>query len=202
MDLAGKVDENMLPETTRESVVNALRRFDEEFRGASEWANWEQYESHKYAIEYEGRRYPVKQIVSLATSVPVSSFSGGVEANAFIETLGFRVVPLRSIDEVEFSLQKVLEQSLVEYQGGRSEGSFGSSHPVWKTFTKLKKGIESLSVLRSRPTLRVEWSVGKGSWARVPWVAIIDSREADAPTGGVYCVFLFREDMSGVYLTT
>ncbi len=191
----------MLPDTTKELVVDALRRFDEEFRGASEWTNWEQYESHKYAIEYEGRRYPVKQIVSLATSVPVSSFSGGIEANGFVEKLGFRVVQLRSTDEVELSLQKLLEQSLVEYQSGRSAGAFGSNHPVWKTFTKLKKKIESLSVLRSRPTLRVEWSVGKGSWARVPWVAIIDSREPDAPTGGVYCVFLFREDMSGVYLT-
>ena len=62
----------MLPDTTKESVVSALQRFDEEFRGASEWTNWEQYESHKYAIEYEGRRYPVKQIVS-RQPVPLSA---------------------------------------------------------------------------------------------------------------------------------
>jgi hypothetical protein len=43
--------------------------------------------------------------------------------------------------------------------------------------------------------------VGKGNWARVPWVAIIDARETDAPGGGIYCVFLFREDMTGVYVT-
>ena len=106
---------------------------------------------------------------------------------------------LRSTGEAELSLQKLLEQSLVEHQSGRSEGNFGTSHPVWKTFTKLKKAIESLSVLRSRPSLRVEWSVGKGNWARVPWLAIF-SRAPDAPTGGIYCVFIFREDMTGVYL--
>ena len=35
----------------------------------------------------------------------------------------------------------------------------------------------------------------------MPWVTIIDSRETDAPTGGIYRVFLVREDMTGVYLT-
>jgi 5-methylcytosine-specific restriction enzyme B len=143
----------------------------------------------------------VKRIISLATNAPVSSFSGGTEANEFVEKLGLRVVQLRQSGGVEPSLQSLLEQSLVEYHRGRSQGIFGSGHTVWRLFADLKKAIERLSVVRSRPTLRVEWSVGKGNWARVPWVAIIDSREAEAPTGGIHCVFLFREDLTGVYLT-
>src|SRR6266849_3256230 len=96
------------------------------------------------------------------------------------------------------SLQGLVDETLGGYQYARSEGSFFSTHPMWRTFVALKKAIEELPAVRNRPTLRVEWSVGKGNWARVPWLAIIDSREADAPTGGIYCVFLFREDMSGV----
>jgi hypothetical protein len=191
----------MIPETTKDSLLDAIRRFDEDLRETEEWRNWEQQESHKYAIENDRRCYPVKKIVAMATTAPVSSFSGGTEANRFVEKLGFRIVQLRRDEHVEQSLQRLLEQSLIEYQRGRNQGPFGSGHPVWRIFADLKKVIEGLSLLQSRPMLRVEWSVGKGSWARVPWVAIIDSREDNAPTGGIYCVFLFREDMTGVYLT-
>lgn len=50
-----------------------------------------------YAIEHEGRRYPVKQIVSIATGAPVGSFSGGKsggQANRYAQERGFTVVPL------------------------------------------------------------------------------------------------------------
>ena len=64
----------MIPDTTKDSLIDALRRFDEDLRDTHEWRGWEQQESYKYAIEHEGRRYPVKQIVSWATNTPVSSF--------------------------------------------------------------------------------------------------------------------------------
>jgi 5-methylcytosine-specific restriction enzyme B len=176
----------MIPETTRNSVLEATERFDKELRDSQEWKDWERQESHKYAIAHEGRRYPVKKIVSIATNTPVSSFSGGAEANGFIEKLGFQVVELRGPKPVGLSLQSLLERILSEYLRARSQGSFGGSHPVWQKFTDLKRAIEELPALDARPTLRVEWSVGKGNWARVPWVAIIDSREVGAPTGGVY----------------
>src|ERR1019366_1380385 len=131
----------MIPETTKQLLLDAIRRFNEGLRDTPEWREWEQQESHKYAIEYEGRRYPVKKIVSMATNTPVSSFSGGTEANGFVEKLGFRVVQIRQPNDVDLSLQGLLERSLVEYQRGRSQGAFGSSHPVWKIFAELKKAI-------------------------------------------------------------
>jgi len=60
----------MIPETTRNSVLQATERFDKELRDSQEWRDWERQESHKYAIEHEGRRYPVKKIVSIATNTP------------------------------------------------------------------------------------------------------------------------------------
>jgi hypothetical protein len=43
--------------------------------------------------------------------------------------------------------------------------------------------------------------VGQGNFARVPWIALMDDRETTSTQSGTYCVFLFPEDMSGVYLT-
>jgi hypothetical protein len=49
--------------------------------------------------------------------------------------------------------------------------------------------------------MKVKWSVGSGEWAKVPWIALLDERETASTQRGVYGVFLFRQDMSGVYLT-
>ena len=43
--------------------------------------------------------------------------------------------------------------------------------------------------------------MGQGSWATIPWVVLLDTRETNTTQRVVYCVHLFREDMSGVYLT-
>jgi hypothetical protein len=191
----------MIPPTTRESLLNALERFDTELRDKPEWADWENNEAHKYAISHAERSYPVKKIISMATGLPVSGFSGGSEANGFIEQLGFRVVQLREGDEAGATLQSLIEKILSEHASARSGQPFGSAHPLWKTFTAFARKVEALLNITAASTLRVEWSLGKGNWSRVPWLAIIDARETEAPTGGIYCVFLFREDMSGVYLT-
>jgi predicted HNH restriction endonuclease len=75
-----------------------MARFDQELRHALEWAGWEQNKAHLYAIEHDESRYPVKQIVSMATGAPVSEFSGGTaagDANTFASERGFKIVELR-----------------------------------------------------------------------------------------------------------
>jgi hypothetical protein len=78
----------------RESISggNAERyvgRLARELRHSPEWADWEANVSHKYVIESNGLRYPVKKIVSMATGAPVSSFSGGNKSNSFAEETWF-----------------------------------------------------------------------------------------------------------------
>jgi 5-methylcytosine-specific restriction protein A len=76
-----------------------MSRFDSELRGTKEWQGWEDNKAHKYAIEDTGRRYPVKQVLSLATGVPVSEFSGGAgagQANQRAREAGFEVVSLHA----------------------------------------------------------------------------------------------------------
>ncbi len=49
--------------------------------------------------------------------------------------------------------------------------------------------------------MQVKASTGLGNWAAVPWIAFLDSRETNSTQSGVYPVLLFREDMTGVYMT-
>lgn len=111
--------------------------------------------------------------------------------------------PIERIEsaEVDTSMRSLLEQILSQYAPARSSGSFGRGHPIRRSFVTLKNAIESLPALRYQCSLRVEWSVGKGNWAAVPWLALIDSQEVEAPGRGVYCIFLIRKDMTGVYST-
>ena len=75
---------NMIPEVSRDKILAAMGQFDSELRLTEDWRNWEQNSNFMYAINYEGRHYPVKQIVSMATGVPVNNFSGGDEANDWV----------------------------------------------------------------------------------------------------------------------
>jgi hypothetical protein len=90
-----------LPSVSEEQISLAMSRFDNELRASPEWANWEDNQSHRYAIARDGKLYPVKQIVSMATGAGVNSFSGGSEANNYVKERGFEIEPLRIPTESE-----------------------------------------------------------------------------------------------------
>lgn len=85
----------MIPDVPRDTILDAMARFDAELRDSPEWADWERRPGYKFAIEEQGRRYPIKQVLSMATDAPVSTFSGGEEANGYARQRGFQVVQLR-----------------------------------------------------------------------------------------------------------
>ena len=83
-----------LPDVTREELIGAMRRFDEE-RASDNWRNWEKDRNYDYAVVHNGRRYPPKRIISIATGAPENTFSGGVSgANRYLEKRDFVVEPL------------------------------------------------------------------------------------------------------------
>lgn len=49
--------------------------------------------------------------------------------------------------------------------------------------------------------LIIKGSSGQGNWARGPWVGIFDRLVTTGAQSGYYPVYLFREDMSGFYLS-
>jgi len=47
----------------------------------------------------------------------------------------------------------------------------------------------------------VEGSPGKGNWAYVPWIAVLDRFITETVQDGYYVVYLVKEDFSGIYLS-
>lgn len=48
---------------------------------------------------------------------------------------------------------------------------------------------------------KIEGSPGKGTWAEIPWIALFDRDITTTATKGYYIVYLFRSDMTGLYLS-
>lgn len=106
-----------IPASSQAAFLPAFTAFDQTLRNSSEWLKWEENANHQYAILHEGKRYPVKQLISMALKVPRYSFSGGNEANQYLRKLGFPVVRLQDGALIEsgenasgaFSLDEVID---------------------------------------------------------------------------------------------
>jgi hypothetical protein len=76
-----------IPDSSRDAVLTALATYD---HAGVEYA----WPSNKFALVFNGRPYPPKVIVSMATGLPVSAFSGGEgggAANPWLRKRGFTV---------------------------------------------------------------------------------------------------------------
>jgi 5-methylcytosine-specific restriction protein B len=159
--------------------------------------------SREYFLEHEGKAYDSKAIVGAAHGfqhpelgpLRPTEFSGGQPTVRKLEQLGFAV---RSAEVT--NLTDGLEAVLQQYPGAR-QAPFAGSHPINAVFHSLTQALQSSDLVTEYPSLHVRFSTGQGNWARVPWIAILDERKTTTIQSGVYCVFLFREDGSGVYLT-
>lgn len=94
-------------------------------------------------------------------------------------------------------LRQALELILSRYPAARQEPF--RQHPIRDIFRKFHETVTRLLFVGDRFTVR--WSVGQGQWSSVPWLAILDPRETNSIQKGVYCIVLFRDDCSGIYLT-
>ena len=111
--------------------------------------------------------------------------------------------PTPSVEEASTAPDGIrgdIERFMEMYPERRSR-PFATDQELWSVISSLQQRLKTLPSVARRPTLKVTWSVGQGNWARVPWVSFLDSRVTDSTQRGIYGVFLFREDMSGVYLT-
>jgi 5-methylcytosine-specific restriction enzyme B len=163
--------------------------------------------SRKYYLVNDGGRYDSKAIVGAAHGyqhpdlgpLKPSEFSGGEQTvQRKLEELGFSV---ETSDVTDLAgLSEGLNTVLKQYPAAR-QTPFSGTHPINGVFQTLTQTLQSSSFVKELPTLHVRFSTGQGNWARVPWIAILDDRKTTTIQSGVYCVFLFREDGSGVYLT-
>lgn len=96
-------------------------------------------------------------------------------------------------------LREILSRILDEYEDVKQEPMKGHRYVEFRR--EIESDLEGFDAVQGRPTLDVSASFGRGNWARIPWIAFLDERETTTTQKGVYPVYLFREDMSGVYLT-
>lgn len=55
------------PTANSDTIARALEDFDRELRHQPRWIEWERSAAREYAIHWRGRRYPVREIVRMAT---------------------------------------------------------------------------------------------------------------------------------------
>jgi len=61
--------------------------------------------------------------------------------------------------------------------------------------------IKKIDTVKNDENLIIKFGAGTGRIAFVPWTAILDKRETTTTRKGVYFVYLFQADMSGLYAT-
>ncbi|WP_127586157.1 MrcB family domain-containing protein [Paenibacillus koleovorans] len=101
-------------------------------------------------------------------------------------------------DSKEFSIRGYFQQVMDSYILAKRESI--KQHPMDQHVRKtIPHELEKLDFIQA--PLTVEGSAGKGNWATVPWIAIMDSRITSTTQKGQYLVYLFSEDMGALYLS-
>jgi len=98
-------------------------------------------------------------------------------------------------------LRASMEAVMAGYLEAKRSQRFNGQAPMYRRIQGIAELLRKVAPVGERPTLEVSASAGIGNWVDVPWIGIADKRETESTQRGVYCVYLFREDMSGVYLT-
>lgn len=97
------------------------------------------------------------------------------------------------------SLHSLLTEISHGWPKARNEKFTG--HPL---ANKLRNDLKSIIISISSnqfPTLNVKASAGAGNWANVPWLSLLDPKITTTTQSGIYPVYLFRADGSGLYLS-
>jgi len=68
-------------------------------------------------------------------------------------------------------------------------------------FKLLESSFENMPTVKNYKNIIVKFGMGMGHMANIPWIALLDRRETKTTQKGVYCVYLIKADMSGLYLT-
>ncbi|MDL2199385.1 DUF3578 domain-containing protein [Halopseudomonas aestusnigri] len=75
-----------------------------------------------------------------------------------------------------------------------------TQHPIAKVLrTDLRQAVEAL--MGDVSGFVVKGSSGQGNWARGPWVGVFNSLVTSSAQNGYYVCYLFKEDMTGLYLS-
>lgn len=175
----------------------------------------------KYRVIHEGKSYDSKAIYGVAYGYAhpdagpllTNDFTGGEWSVVRpLKKLGFVIAvgdeeaqdddPLTAgSTATDGRLRSGFETVLRTYEEGRLTAPFGGEHEAVVALRTLADDLAHSLPVGGRADVEVRWSAGRGNWAKVPWLACLDLRETSSIEEGTYVVYLFRQDMSGVYVT-
>lgn len=81
-----------------------------------------------------------------------------------------------------------------------SQGDFKNNKLASKLRNDFPRELQRL-IAAEGDRYHVKGSAGQSTWANCPWIAIFDSLITSSAKSGYYLVYLFKEDMSGFYLS-
>lgn len=96
------------------------------------------------------------------------------------------------------SIRQALSKVLIKYHKARHAPFKGHilARFIRESIPKtLEKNIDNPQAYQ------IHGSARQGNWARVPWIAVFDILITETAQTGYYPMYLFREDMKGVYLS-
>lgn len=130
-----------LPKISKEKLDLALRVFDETLRQRPEWLSWTANKAQLYAISENGKLYPPKKILSLASGFHVRDLLGGGPTNKYLQSRGFSVInlPHSSAPILAFTVGQVYDRvtEIHELFGGNHRSGIAASarYPAIFIFT-------------------------------------------------------------------
>jgi hypothetical protein len=72
---------------------------------------------------------------------------------------------------------------------------------LWATMTALVERISAFPAMTDRPHVFAKWSLGRGEWSKMPWIALMNRNVTTSTQQGFYVVMLITEDLSRIFLT-
>ena len=95
-------------------------------------------------------------------------------------------------------MDKILKEPIENYLTQKQQ-SFAANQFA----ARLRNEFPNLiaQIIPDQTRYKVVGSPGKGNWTDNPWIAILDTLITETPQSGYYPVFLFKADMTGVYLS-
>ncbi len=98
-------------------------------------------------------------------------------------------------------LDALFRDVLTRYLVARRNEKFGRESSFWPLIAELKQALEAVPALAASKRSKLKVSFGQGGWAEVPNFALMDTRETERPSAGLYMVYLMRADASGLVLS-
>jgi len=95
-------------------------------------------------------------------------------------------------------MENILREPIENYLVEKSK-TFSGNQLASKFRKEFPDQINNILVEKSR--YKTVGSSGKGQWTECPWIAILDVLITESPQEGYYPVFIFKSDMSGIYLS-